>query len=86
MKTLVKKSALLIGCLMLATALMSAQASKTSIQTMPGWQNCSVCAGINASGPAATYSMTQNQKSPSLSGHSAKFSISGKTPYSDALW
>src|SRR5689334_10409473 len=86
MKTLVKKSALLIGCVMLATAMMSAQASKTSIQTMPGWQNCTVCAGIGANGPSASYSMTQNQKSPSLSGHSAKFSISGKTPYSDALW
>jgi hypothetical protein len=30
--------------------------------------------------------MVENQASPSLDGHSAKFSISGTTPYSDALW
>jgi len=34
----------------------------------------------------ATFSMVQNQASPSMDGKSAKFSIGGSTPYSDALW
>jgi hypothetical protein len=59
---------------------------KSNIDQMTGWANCTVCAGVNAKGPVATYSMVQNQLSPSLDGNSAKFSISGTTPYSDALW
>ena len=59
---------------------------KGSIDQMAGWESCTVCAGANASGPVATYSMVENQTSPSLDGASAKFSISGTTPYSDALW
>lgn len=59
---------------------------KSGIDDMTGWQSCTVCAGINASGPVAIYSMTQNQASPSLDGSSTKFSISGSTPYSDVLW
>jgi hypothetical protein len=60
--------------------------TKSNIEQMTGWQNCTVCAGAGANGPVATYSMVQNQASPSLDGNSAKFSISGTTPYSDALW
>jgi hypothetical protein len=60
--------------------------TKSEIQNMTGWQNCTVCAGSGGNGPVAVYSMTQFQKSPSLSGSSAKFSISGSTPYADALW
>ena len=60
--------------------------TKTQIQTIAAWDSCTVCAGIGASGPVATYAMTENQASPSLSGHSARFDISGATPYSDALW
>lgn len=59
---------------------------KNNIDQMSGWESCTVCAGANASGPVATYSMVENQASPSLDGASAKFSISGTTPYSDALW
>lgn len=59
---------------------------KTNIDQMTGWQSCTVCAGINASGPVAVYSMVENQASPSLDGASAKFSISGPTHYADALW
>jgi hypothetical protein len=59
---------------------------KANIDQLTGWESCTVCAGINASGPVATYSMVENQASPSLDGRSAKFSISGTTPYSDALW
>jgi hypothetical protein len=59
---------------------------KSNIDQMTGWESCTVCAGANAAGPVATYSMVENQASPSLDGASAKFSISGTTPYSDALW
>jgi hypothetical protein len=58
----------------------------SSIEKMPAWSSCTVCAGIGATGPVATYSMVENQASPSLDGHSSKFSISGAKPYSDALW
>jgi hypothetical protein len=60
--------------------------TKSDIDQMTGWQSCTVCAGAGGNGPVATYSMVQNQASPSLDGKSAKFSISGTTPYSDALW
>jgi hypothetical protein len=60
--------------------------TKSNIDQMTGWQSCTVCAGANGTGPVATYSMVQNQASPSLDGKSVKFSISGTTPYSDALW
>ena len=59
---------------------------KANIDQMTGWASCTVCAGANAAGPVATYSMVENQASPSLDGLAAKFSISGTTPYSDALW
>ena len=59
---------------------------KSNIDQMTGWASCTVCAGANAAGPVATYSMVENQASPSEDGASAKFSISGTTPYSDALW
>ncbi|HEV7553155.1 MAG TPA: hypothetical protein VGP65_15815 [Candidatus Angelobacter sp.] len=59
---------------------------KANIDQMTGWESCTVCAGANAAGPVATYSMIANQASPSLDGLAAKFSISGSTPYSDALW
>jgi hypothetical protein len=61
-------------------------ASKTNIEQMASWESCTVCAGVNASGPVAVFSMVENQVSPSLDGKSAIFNISGKTPYSDALW
>ena len=59
---------------------------KSNIDQMSGWASCTVCAGANAAGPVAIYSMTEFQASPSEDGASAKFSISGSTPYSDALW
>jgi hypothetical protein len=60
--------------------------TKSNIEQMAGWESCTVCAGAGANGPVATYSMVENQASPSLDGNSAQFSISGTTPYSDALW
>ena len=56
------------------------------IDQLAGWQSCTVCAGAGANGPTAIFSMTQNVLSPAIDGKSAKFDISGSTPYSDALW
>lgn len=58
----------------------------TNIEQMTGWSSCTTCAGAGGNGPTATFSMVQNQASPSLDGNSTKFSIGGTTPYSDALW
>jgi hypothetical protein len=58
----------------------------SNIDQMPGWASCTVCAGANAAGTVATFSMTENVLSPSLDGKSAQFNISGSTPYSNALW
>jgi hypothetical protein len=58
----------------------------TDIDQMTGWLSCTTCAGAGGNGPSATFSMVANQASPSMDGKSAKFSISGTTPYSDALW
>src|SRR4051812_34354039 len=47
----------------------------SNIQSMGGWDSCTVCAGEGGNGPSAAYSMEQWQGSPSLSGQSTKFSI-----------
>jgi hypothetical protein len=59
---------------------------KSSIQRMTGWASCTTCAGIGGAGPSASYGYQQFLSSPSLSGGAMRFSISGRTPYSDALW
>lgn len=46
----------------------------------------SICSSCNPSGPKVTWSMQQGVSNPSQSGNSTKFSIGGKTEYSDALW
>ena len=58
---------------------------KSQIQAIPNWGTCNKCAGIGANGPLATSSMVENQLSPSLSGKSAKFSMSGQ-PFADVIW
>lgn len=58
----------------------------SQIEDMAGWENCTICAGAGGNGTPATFSMAQNQNSPSLDGSSAQFSLGGPTPYSDALW
>lgn len=60
--------------------------TRSEIQQMPGWESCSACAGAGGNGPVATFSMVENQASPSLSGKSTKFSLGGSTRYSDAIW
>jgi hypothetical protein len=77
------------------TVSSQSQTTISSIQDMPGWQNCSalfppgsgrdgqICAaGI---GTAVT-TMTPNQSTPSMDGKSAKFSMGGPTPYSNMLY
>lgn len=58
----------------------------SNIDQLAGWQSCTTCAGAGGNGPSALFSVAQFQVSPSMDGSSAKFSISGSTPYSDALW
>ena len=46
----------------------------------PAYDTCdSSCGGVD-------WSMSQDVKSPSLSGHSTQFYVGGTTPYSDVLW
>jgi hypothetical protein len=90
-KTAIKRWAILGTAMLGISAMAFAQApagaaTHTAIQAMRGWASCDVCAGIGAQGPRAAYSMVGNQASPSMSGHSAKFSIGGSTPYGDAIW
>jgi hypothetical protein len=59
---------------------------KASIQKMTGWSSCTTCAGAGGAGPSATFGFQQFVASPSLSGGAMKFSIGGKTPFSNALW
>jgi len=55
------------------------------IDSMPGWQSCTTCAGAGGAGPSAPYSMSHSL-SPSLDGNSAHFWLGGSHPYSNALW
>src|SRR5947207_13086870 len=72
-----------------SSSISSAPSNATAfneIQRMPSWENCTVCAGAGANGPAAVYGTTQGVSSPSLSGNSMEFYLGGSTPYSDAIW
>ena len=64
----------------------STSKSYTNIDQMSGWESCDACAGSGGSGPSAPYSLSQYISSPSMDGKSAKFSLGGSTPYSQALW
>jgi hypothetical protein len=49
-------------------------------QLAPSYSDCNnPCSGVN-------WSMEQGLNAPSLSGSAAKFTLGGKTPYSDVLW
>jgi len=90
-KTAIKRWGILVAAMlgMSAWAAPSASTNGTTyseIQTMPNWESCTVCAGLNALGPVAQYSMGEHVASPALSGQAAQFNISGSTPYSDAIW
>ena len=60
-------------------------ANASQIQTQAGWDNCDVCAGAGGNGPSTPHAMQQGVSSPSLSGASARFDVSG-TPWGAALW
>ncbi len=62
----------------------------TNLQESGGWltygeypPDYAICTSC---GSGVTWSMSQDIKSPSLSGHSTKYTIGGTTPYSDVLW
>jgi len=64
-------------------------AAITEIQRLPQFQSCTahLFGSPCASGVGdAIFAMTQNQATPSLSGNSSRFDISGPTGYSNALW
>ncbi len=65
----------------------------SNLQTESGWNgyaleppSYNICNSCSPSGPDTTYSMTEHQSSPSLSGNSAKLALGGDTVYSDMLW
>jgi hypothetical protein len=65
----------------------------TSLQKQQGWNGYAllppqynICSSCTPSGPQATWAMTQNISSPSLSGSSTRMDIGGQTVYSDILW
>lgn len=58
----------------------------TQIQAMSGWTSCGACAGAGGNGPSVPYSMSQYQKSPSMTGASSNHWLGGSTPYASALW
>jgi hypothetical protein len=68
------------------TPIPSTARTWADIDQMPGWESCTVCAGIGANGPVAPISLTQNVATPSMDGAAAQFWIGGTTKYSDALW
>jgi hypothetical protein len=71
-------------CLLLVAfvSAVASAASVTNIDQMSGWDSCTTCAG----GAGVGYSMWEWQNSPSMDGASARFNLSGGTPYSNALW
>lgn len=65
----------------------------SSLQKQSGWtgyallpSEYNICTSCVPSGPEATWSMTQNVSSPSLSGDSSLMQIGGQTAYADILW
>jgi hypothetical protein len=62
----------------------------SNIQNLPGWLSCSAAIGQGSTCAAglgnAMSQLTQDQSSPSLSGSSAEFTISGSHAYSNELY
>jgi len=57
-----------------------------NIDQQSGWENCGACAGIGGAGSVVSYSMTQNQSSPSMDGKSTMYWIGSGKAYSNGLW
>lgn len=75
-----------IFLLLLVTVPVATAQTKTQIQRMPGWQQCTSCAGKAGTGPTSSISTTQGIRSPSLSGSSMQFSLRPSTAFANALW
>jgi major membrane immunogen (membrane-anchored lipoprotein) len=65
----------------------------TNLHQEPGWNGYAllpsaynICNSCKPSGPEATWAMTQNISSPSLSGNATRMDLGGETVYSDILW
>ncbi|MFZ0957946.1 MAG: hypothetical protein WAN60_16500 [Candidatus Sulfotelmatobacter sp.] len=65
----------------------------TNLHQQPGWNGYAllppyynICTSCTSSGSQATWLMTQNISSPSLSGNSTRMDIGGETDYADILW
>ena len=65
----------------------------TNLHQQKGWTGYAllpplyeICNSCTPAGPQATWSMTQNISSPSLSGNSSLMEIGGETDYADILW
>jgi hypothetical protein len=63
------------------------------LQTKVGWASYAllppgyfICAYCKSTGPEETWKMTQNIKSPSMSGAAAQFDIGGQTKFADVLY
>jgi hypothetical protein len=65
----------------------------SELQQKGGWTGLTllptaytICSACTPAGPEATWSMTQQVSSPSISGRSMQLDIGGQTPFSDILW
>lgn len=65
----------------------------SNLQGQPGWAGSAllpaayaVCSTCTPAGPKATWSMTQQVGTPSMSGNSMQLDIGGQTAFSDILW
>ena len=100
LKSLLETTAITVFCALTAIVGVSQSSPSTSaastassstkvyanIDQDSGWSSCGACAGINGKGATVPYSLTEDNKSPSIDGRSAKFWIGGSTKYADALW
>ncbi|HEY3929813.1 MAG TPA: Ig-like domain-containing protein [Candidatus Koribacter sp.] len=59
-----------------------------NIQEMTSWQTCGACGNTSGNAALATYNMTRGLTTPAMDNlsTSTEFSISGKTPYTNAFW
>ena len=71
----------------------SSSGTFNNLHQEPGWTGYAllppaynICTSCTPSGPQATWAMTQNISSPSLSGNSTRMDIGGQTDYTDILW
>src|SRR5687768_11796656 len=82
-RTKFQHAALLLLITFSATAFA---ATKYNLDQSSNWKSCTECAGYNGAGSAAPHSMTRGVSSPSRDGASARFSLGGSNPYSNAYW